>query len=163
MGEIMGRPHRDRLLSNLKEIREQLDSLVAAIPAAEFEFAPKPDMKSIRAILLEIGTMEKVCVAWAHHKELADWQATWDALDWGDGGGDAAVAVLTRVRAETIAYLEGCTEATLETPISLDPSWHGYFGSPTVEPEELIRWVARHEYYHLGQLVIYRWMEGHSV
>jgi uncharacterized damage-inducible protein DinB len=162
MAETIGRPHRDRLLSDLNDIRTMLDNLVGEIPAAEMGFAPKPDMKSIRNILLEVGTMEKVCVHWASHQELPDWQAAWTAMDWGEADGKAAVAALAKVRAETLAYLTDCTEEKLETPIPLDPSWHGYFGAPTVEPEELIRWVIRHEYYHLGQLVIYRWMEGHS-
>ena len=33
-------------------------------------------------------------------------------------------------------------------------------GGDTIEPEELVRWVCRHEYYHLGQIIIYRWMQG---
>jgi len=29
-----------------------------------------------------------------------------------------------------------------------------------VEPEELLRWVVRHEYYHLGQMITYQWQRG---
>jgi len=72
----------------------------------------------------------------------------------------SALQVLERVRAQTLSYLNDCSEERIETPVPLLEAWHGYFGGPTVEPEEIIRWVARHEYYHLGQIIIYRWMLG---
>lgn len=66
---------------------------------------------------------------------------------------------LARVRAATTRYLNGASDEQLRSPIAMPEEWHQYFG-PSVEPEELIRWVARHEYYHLGQLIIYRWLLG---
>jgi hypothetical protein len=31
-----------------------------------------------------------------------------------------------------------------------------------LEPEEALRWIAMHEYYHLGQIITYRWSQGFS-
>jgi hypothetical protein len=61
---------------------------------------------------------------------------------------------LKLVRAETLRYLDGVSEDELQTRKPLPESWHGYFGGPAVELEEIVRWVAYHEYYHLGQLII---------
>jgi hypothetical protein len=77
--------------------------------------------------------------------------------------GDRNHAALEKVRAETLTYLRDCTEERLETPIPLPEAWYEYFGGARViEPEELMRRVARHEYYHLGQLITYRWQRGNS-
>jgi uncharacterized damage-inducible protein DinB len=52
-------------------------------------------------------------------------------------------------------------EEQLQTPIPLPPMWYQYFGGATViEPEELVRWIAKHEYYHLGQLYTYLFLRA---
>ena len=157
-----GRPHVERLRFDLEEIRAELAQVVREIPPEAFDRAPAPggpDLKSPQQILQEIGTMEEVSRRWAARQEMPDWNAVCQSLD-----GDTAEAVLSgldRVRRDTLAYLEACTEEQLQTPIPLPESWYEYFGGATrVEPEELIRWVAKHEYYHLGQLNTYSFLRA---
>jgi len=156
---MAGRPHRERLIQELDGIRKELSGEVQRLKPEEFDWAPGPDMKSFRALLQEIGTMEKVCVGWFIHRAVLDWKDAENSLGLNGSEPGAAIDALGRVRGETHSYLNACTEEQLQTPVSLPEEWHVYWG-PTIEPEEVIRWVARHEYYHLGQLITYRWILG---
>ena len=151
------RPHAQRLQGDLDEIRAQLLEIVQALTPEELDWSPRPDlkMKSFKQQLQEIGTMEKLTAHMAQHQEVLDWNTVWQSLDKPDIA--ALLSDLAAIRAETLAYLDACTEERLQTPIPLDAEWQGYFHAPAVEPEELLRWIARHEYYHLGQLIAYQW------
>ena len=155
-----GRPHAERLRKDLDEVRAQLIETVKDVAPEEMDWAPRPDlkMKTIKQLLQEIGAMEQVTCHMAIHQEELDWGGAWEALDQPDMR--SLLIALTGIRTATLAYLDGCTEETLQTPIPLTPDWQGYFGAPEVEPEELIRWIVRHEYYHLGQLITYQWQRG---
>ena len=126
----------------------------------EMDWAPGPEMKSCRALLQEMGTMERVCIRWLTEQKSLSWPETWESVAWPGSDPEAALASLDRVREETLGYLERTSEEQLQTPIPLPEGWEGYFGGPTVEPEEMVRWIGRHEYYHLGQLITYRWIRG---
>jgi uncharacterized damage-inducible protein DinB len=157
-----GRPHAQRLRADLGEIRAELLETVKALTPDDLNWAPRPDqkMKSFKQILQEIGAMEKLTCHMAIHQEELDWSTVWQSLDKNDS--EALLSDLTAIRTETLAYLDACTEEQLQTPIPLTSEWQGYFHAPVVEPEELMRWIVRHEYYHLGQLVIYQWQRGHN-
>jgi uncharacterized damage-inducible protein DinB len=154
------RPHRDRLLYELNEIRKELIAEVHRLKPEEYDWAPRPDMKSCRALLQEIGTMEKICVHYLERLEMLDWNEVAGTLAPPGGDATAALAGLEQVRLQTVSYLNDSSEERLQTPVSLPESWHQYFDSPAIEPEEMLRWVARHEYYHLGQFITYRWILG---
>lgn len=149
-----GRPHAQRLRYTLDEIRAELVQTVKEFAPDALNWAPQPHMKTCKQQLQEIGTMEVLTSRWVNHQELPDWDATWQTLDGTDA--EAVLSTLEAVRAQTLAYLDKCTEEELQTPMPLPEAWLEYFGGATViEPEELMQWVARHEYYHLGQLVTY--------
>ena len=154
----MGRPHSVRLLANLADIRKELTETVAPVADSELGWAPGTGMKSYRDILQEIGTMEKLC---------AHWLSTGDLLDWNMAGyvpgatTAAALSELAGIREETTRYLESVSEEKLETPVPVPAMWQQYMGTE-IEPEEVVRWIAQHEYYHLGQLISYRWIQGHD-
>jgi hypothetical protein len=133
---------------------------VRRIKPEELDWTPAPEMKSSRALLQEIGTMERICVAWLTDHKVLNWQDVWDSLDRGSTEPGALLSALEDVREKTLQYLGGCNEERLQTPVPLPEEWHGYFDGPSVEPEEMLRWVSRHEYYHLGQLITYRWILG---
>jgi uncharacterized damage-inducible protein DinB len=157
-----GRPHAQRVRANLEEIRAELLETVSGLTTEELDWAPRADlkMKTFKQILQEIGTMEKLTCHMAQHQEVLDWGVVWDSLEKSDT--EALLAALSDIRAETVAYLDSVTEAQFQTPLPLNEEWQGYFHASTVEPEELLRWIVRHEYYHLGQIVIYQWTRGHS-
>jgi uncharacterized damage-inducible protein DinB len=153
------RPHRDRLLNDLEQIRKELIGEVRKLKPEEIDWAPQPGMKSCRALLLEIATMEKECMHWLSHGEMLDWKGIENSIAWPDQEPQSALNALERVRAETLAYLNDRTEADLEASLPVPEEWRQFMGE-TIEPEEIVRWVTRHEYYHLGQLITYRWILG---
>ena len=156
---MQGRPHAERLRFDLDEIRGELAGTIRELGPEAFDQAPGPDMKTCKQLLQEIGTIEEVSRRWITQQEIADWGTVWQELDKPDAG--ALVSALEEIRAKTLDYLAGCTEEQLQTPIPLPPMWYQYFGGATViEPEELVRWIAKHEYYHLGQLYTYLFLRA---
>lgn len=155
-----GRPHAQRIRQDLEEIRGMLLQTVQGLSPEELNWVPQPNlnMKSFKQILQEIGTMEKLTCQMAVDQEMLDWGAVWQSLETEDI--TTLLDALKAIRAETLAFLDACTEEQLETPVPLPTEWQGYFNSPVIEPEELLRWITRHEYYHLGQVVIYQWQQG---
>ena len=161
---MAGRPHRERLLKELRVIRMELSEEVQRLTPEEFDWAPRPDMKSFKALLLEIGTMEKFYIHWLLRHVALDWKEAENSLAGPEPR--SVLEALGRVREETLSYLTDCTEEQLQTPVPLPaecPVGEGpEYWEPTVEPAEVIRWIARHEYYHLGQIISYRWIQGHN-
>jgi hypothetical protein len=142
-------------------IRAELSEEVERLRPEELDWAPRPDMKSFKALLLEIGWMEKFYISWLLHQEVSDWNETANSIANEPA---ALLEALGRVRDETLSYLGACNEEKLQTPIPLPdvcPAGEGpEYWPPTVEPAEVIRWITRHEYYHLGQFITYRWILG---
>jgi uncharacterized damage-inducible protein DinB len=154
----MSRPHAVRLLVTMDHVRRELIETVQDVAPEELGWAPVEGMKPIREILQEIGTMEKLTVHWL----VTGAEIPWDMSAYVSSDSvQAAIDDLQTIRAETRAYLEAANEEKLETPIDVLPEWQQYFGKE-LEPEEAVRWVIMHEYYHLGQLISYRWAQGHN-
>ena len=61
------------MLKELRVIRRELSEEVQRLSREEFDWAPRPDMKSFKALLLEIGTMEKFC--WGRSSATAGYGA----------------------------------------------------------------------------------------
>ncbi|MBC8063214.1 MAG: DinB family protein [Chlorobia bacterium] len=162
MSTMIGRPHAERLLIDLAEIREELVKEAGQIPPEQLDWAPAGGMKSYRDLLIEIGATELENMA-----ALRTGKATWnEQIDRFGGRGPDVESVLNdlaKARQVTIDYLEGVSEAELQAPCPLPPEWQENYGGLTaIEPEELIRFTARHEYYHLGQIITMRWIQGHN-
>lgn len=151
-----GRGHKERLTSEFNDIRKELTEEVKKLKSEEFDWAPRPEMKTCKGLLQEIGAMEKICVNWIASQSKLEWEK---AVPWSGNDSQSTLNDLEKVRAETLQYLNACTEDKLQTSVPVPEEWHQYMGK-TVEPEEMLRWVARHEYYHLGQLITYRWILG---
>lgn len=154
----MGTPHAARLQKGLAEVRKELIETVKDITDEEFGWAPREGMKTYRALLQEIGTMEKLTNSWLTTGQILAWDMP--AYVSGDSV-QAALADLDSIRFATNSYLESATEDKLQTPIAVPQDWQQYWG-PEMEPEEAFRWIVMHEYYHLGQIVSYRWIQGHD-
>lgn len=150
--------HKARLLKELKEIREELLETARPIKPEEFDWPPRPGMKSAKALLQEIGTMEKVCLSVLAGGPELEWEK---AVQWSGNDLNSILKDLEDIRRETLRYLDSLSDDDLHKPVEMPESWHQYAG-PRLEPEEVIRWIARHEYYHLGQLIYNRWLLGYS-
>src|SRR5436309_2450988 len=98
-----GRPHRGRLLHDLKETRDELLFEVGRMKPEEIDHAPAEGMKTIKELLREIGAMEAECTTWLAEGRLLDWES---AVDWSGDDLGSTLADLERVRAKTLAYLQ---------------------------------------------------------
>lgn len=156
------RPHAERLLADLDEVRQELIREASRIPVQHLDWAPATGMKSYRELLIEIGSIESENL-YLVTTGVADFDAAQTRV--GGRGRDvhSVLENLAKGRAETVAYLKAVSEEEIQNPIPLPESWYQFFGGLTeIEPEELFRWIVRHEYYHLGQIITMRWIQGHN-
>src|SRR2546423_14395662 len=122
----MGRTHPVRLIAELNEIRDELAKEVAKLEPGQFDSSPAPamEMKTCKALLREIGSMEKICMGWLIQQKELDWEK---CVTWSGDDAESHMKDLAAVRAETLAYLKDCTEEKLETAVALPESWYQYF------------------------------------
>lgn len=152
--DTIARPHAQRLLQELQMIRAGLNETVRELGTAGFEWEPRPGMRTCKNMLMEIGAMDILFQHLATQGELLNWTTVWGSLDRDDM--EETLVALDEARAATVAYLESVTEEGIETPIPLPEPLQEYFeNAKFLEPEEMIRWVIRNEYYHYGQLNTY--------
>lgn len=74
---------------------------------------------------------------------------------WSGEDLQSTLADLEKIRQETLQFLGRCTDADLEKTHKVSPDRE-------LETEEIFRLVARHEYYHLGQIIYNRWQLGYN-
>lgn len=149
---------RERLLWDLNQIRAELRETVE--PIQDIDYAPAAGMKSYRDLLIEIGAIEAESALFLIHGTVLDWEALQARVT-----GTTAVELLTSldaIRGEMLDYLATADDETFDAPLAIPEEWEPFFGANEVLPRELFQWVARHEYYHLAQIVSYRWAQGHT-
>jgi uncharacterized damage-inducible protein DinB len=156
----MARPLRDRLVFELTSVRNELLDCVTPILDFDLDYSPARGMKTYRVQLKEIGAMEAESSILLRTGRAPEWGEA-EAHMTGETMSDLLES-LARIRNETLAYLSDSDETSLRNPIPLPEAWWSSLGDRTLEAEELIRWISRHEYYHLGQIIAYRWIQGHN-
>jgi hypothetical protein len=156
----MARPLRDRLIFELNQIRDELRDTVAPIPTAELDYVPHEGMKGYRAQLIEIGAMLAESVVFLTTGKVPEWKDC-EARVKGNTAAEL-LASLDSHGSELLHYLESSSDEDLLEVLPIPADWEWCFGTGLIEREELVRWVARHEYYHLGQIIAFRWSQGHN-
>jgi len=146
----------EKWFENLKEIREELLDTVRNCTEDEFIWVPKPGMKSAKALLIEIAAGE----LWLDHfltnpDEPLSWKAAFDLVK-GNILPDL-LNELAAIRQKTIVLFQQFTEKELFE----EKTWPND-STKTFSPEETMRYLIQHEYYHLGQLIYNRWMLGYN-
>ena len=146
----------EKWFQNLKEIREELIDTVQNMSEEELNWVPREGMKSAKALLIEIAAGE----IWLDYFLTNPGQS----LLWKDAfnmvkGNDllSLLAELEALRRNTINIFTKYSEKELleEKTWPNDPE-------KTYSPEETMRYLIQHEYYHLGQLIYNRWIQGHN-
>ena len=146
-----------RLCDELNLIRRELREEVGRLQPEQLDWSPQPGMKSYRALLAEIADVESGCRAWA--------VSSHDQSDWAEqiksaSDADSLLQVLEEIRAQTLRYLQTCSEDELQETVTVPENSRQYAGGPMLAKEDVFRWIARHEYYHLGQIITYGWLRG---
>lgn len=154
----MARSLPDRLIHELRTVRRELKETLAEIPDSELDYAPAPSMKSYRKLLEEVGAMLVETLVMVTEGRVPRWKEC-EARIQGDTF-ETIVASMDAALDELVAFIAQGPSDRWSREVEIPDLWEKYFGTTSLEPEELIRWVARHEYYHHGQIVSYRWIQG---
>lgn len=156
----MSRSIAERLLIEMRQIREELRQTVSPIADTDLDYAPAEGMKGYRALLQEIGAMQAETMLFLTTGKVPEWSDC-GAMIHGDTFA-ALLETMDAVQSSLTAYLQGAEDDELRSTLPMPEEWVGFFETHRIEREELVRWVCRHEYYHLGQIVTYRWIQGHN-
>lgn len=146
----------EKWLQNLKENRDELLETVTGITPEEFVWEPRPGMKSAKDLLTEIAAGE----IWLNHfLSSPENKITWDNAFKQVKAKTLPEILeeLEKVRENTIQRFKNFTEEDLIQEYELP-------GHPDQKfsPEEAMRYMIQHEYYHLGQLIYNRWLLGYN-
>jgi hypothetical protein len=156
----MARPLRDRLLHELDSIRNELIETISSLSKTDLDFAPRDGMKGYRALLIEIGAMEAESSILIRTGRVPEWSES-ESYVKGESVAELLES-LAAIRQDLRAHIDQADEAELARQIPIPEEWWSFIGDSEIEVEELLRWVARHEYYHLGQIITYRWIQGNN-
>jgi len=154
----MARVLAARLRHDLTSTREELVKTMSESPSVDLEWSPAGEMKTYRAILKEIGAMEVESAIFLQTGRVPEWSEAESKVS--EGPLPALRESLTEIRRETLSLLDGADDRWLETPVDIPTEWVKFMGDSNIERQEFFRWIVRHEYYHLGQIVTYRWIQG---
>lgn len=156
----MARSLHQRLIQELMLVRRELLEELRSISDNQLQFAPAEGMKPYGVLVQEIATMQAETAIILCDGVVPDYAELTKrcAKSTVSGYAELLDSDLQRI----VEFIQESTETELCSPLPLEIPWSSYFGAETVEPVELIRWIARHEYYHLAQIVTYRWIEGHN-
>lgn len=147
----MARPRKERILERMRRVRAELLETLKEVKAEEFDWKPRPDMKSVKDMLKECGAVEAVIVSLVRDGKAPDFEG---AVAWSGEDLEAILSDLQRIREETERFLETCPEEKLDATFEA--------GGRKLEGEEFLRFIPMHEYYHLGQIIYNRWMLGYN-
>lgn len=154
----MSRTRKERMLTFLDEVRQELLKTAEPITAEEFTWEPRPGMKSAKALLEEIGTMERMHTVFLTQNEVVGWQ---EAVRWSGQTLSSTLDDLKEIREETLRFFQGCSDEEFEAPRPIPEPWQKWWGQEA-SPEAMLSWIMCHEYYHLGQLIYNRWLLGYN-
>ena len=156
----MSRALRDRIIYELQQVRAELHEVCRTLTPSDLEYAPALGMRTLRGQLLEIkSTQDQIAemiltgkyVSFSEPTDKEE-QATCNEL----------LNRLDITLSQLTTYLNSLENTDFANTIEVPESWQDFLGTTNIEIDELARWLARHEYYHIGQIVSYRWAQGHN-
>jgi len=146
------------VLLRLAETRKELNDVVNHLEPSLMTWAPREGMRTIAGQLIEIAGSELQVVEWLQNACMVSDEEVLARIETTEDL-DRLKEFLAEVRAQSLAYLEGLSDAELAEAVPI-PRWHESLGLPTVPRGEIFIGVCQHESYHMGQLVSYLWARG---
>lgn len=149
-------------------IRAALDSvrsdLVETYPHLTddlLDWAPREGMRTVQGQFVELISTERSITDRIKGDPRQDVDEA-DASLWATRTVSGLIALLDETRADTLALLDSMDEVGLDRPVEISASFADYLGLHPATVGELLRFIARHESYHAGQLVTYLWTRGND-
>ena len=140
-------------------VRADLDVVVGRLTQADMGFAPRDNMRTVAGQLQEIAGTETQLQAWLIEGKQIPWEQANDFGSEGDSLEDMK-RVLQVIRNRTLAYIDAISDQEAEEFVAMPKGWFEALGREAVPRSEVLRSLAQHEWYHVGQLVSYRWFQG---
>jgi len=150
---------KEFLLKELGEVRKELLETASKIKTEEYDWHPRPDMKSAKDLLIEICG-EELWMNSLMKGKLIKWSEAEAKIKGEDL--QSILNELQNVRKETIEFIESKNDEELWNPIEELPQDVKEYCGGDIVPGEFLDFTLRHEYYHLGQLIYNRWLLGYN-
>ncbi len=154
------------VMSDLTDVRSQLLEVAMKLTPEELKWFPRQDMKSALAILREIIEVEDCLCKFLEGTAALESDIRFERDDL-----DSTISELSRVRTNSIKLLQNYTDEELlksrsnpgdsDFKRSLPAPWT-ILASEKFIALQVWNAMVRHEYYHVGQLISYRWILGHN-
>lgn len=143
----------DYLKARLQYVRQDFDDVLDQFTDADLVWRPVEDLPSVASVLVEIANKEKELIVWLQSGEWPD--------DDPDAFEETATlaemrAVFTTLREHTESYIDSFDDAGLEEIVPCPDKWWEALRLDACPRSEILRNIAAHEWYHTGQLIIYR-------
>ncbi len=139
-------------------VRNYLDRTLDRFTEEEFNWSPGEGLKTVAEQILEMADKDRESVLWIQTGVWPDDQpATFDpaVTTLRDSR-----AILAEIRKETLVFLDSMSEEELASPVYCPEAWLESLGLQQCPVSEVLRNIAAHEWYHTGQLIVYRRLLG---
>jgi uncharacterized damage-inducible protein DinB len=143
----------DYLKARLKYVRQDFYEVLDQMTDADLPRQPWDDMPSVAGLLVEMANKERELIAWL---ETGSWPD-----DDPDSFEETATlaemrSIFDRLREHTLAYIDSYDEAGLVELVPSPEKWWEALRMEACPRSEILRNIAAHEWYHTGQLIVYR-------
>jgi uncharacterized damage-inducible protein DinB len=139
--------------------REDLDEVIDHLNQEMMAWSPVEGMHTIAWQLFEIAVTEHQRIGiLKEDRWIPDEEAQ---VEFGDCKSfENLQQVLKSVRQGTLDYIDSLSDEELASPHPSRPAWFRESGPAIVPRYDVIRRLADHESYHVGQLTTYLWARG---
>lgn len=145
--------------AQLAAVRRDLDEILPRLKDEMMGWAPAEGMRTIGGQLVEIAATEMQLLAILKREPEISWERAQEII--GDPNSlTNLTAHLRETRIKTIAYIDSLFEEQLEQPAGVHSGWGVALGIENIPRSEVLRGIAQHEAYHVGQLTSYLWAHG---
>lgn len=151
--------HRSLLIAELDPVRSDLQEVFPRIRDEDLGWAPSLGMRTIHGQFVELIATERGVMGRILGTEAGDPKEE-DAPLWAEKTVAGQISLLNETRDQTLAWIRAASEEELARTIALSEGFREYLRLTEVPASELIRFIARHESYHAGQMVSYLWARG---
>jgi uncharacterized damage-inducible protein DinB len=149
---------QQRLVARLALVRADLDEAIGRLNDADLSWAPTEGMRTLGGQLQEIAATERQVLLLLKEGPGSDFDSIFRECERETVA--EFVELLRATRAETLALIASLSDEELETPRPMPKGWFEALGLERTPVSEVIRSIAQHEWYHVGQIVSYLWSRG---
>ncbi|MBS1722886.1 MAG: DinB family protein [Armatimonadetes bacterium] len=146
------------LKARLEMIRRQLDQVLDHFSDEDLAWSPAEGARTVGGQILEIADKDRESVRWLQTGVWPDDEPP--SFDVQTASLSDMRGALRTIRQTTYEYIDSLTEAELETLHPSPEGWLEALGLTECPRSEIIRNIAAHEWYHVGQLLTYCWVRG---